>query len=63
MKPGNPEARRLGSSAGSSTQDVLKPHKEEALTMLQILAPTCHDTQCEHDMQSLDYDQEIGQAV
>ena len=31
--------------------------------MLEMLAPTYHNTQsCEHDMQSLD-DQEVGQAV
>jgi hypothetical protein len=60
----NPEAQRLGPSAGSSKQDVLNPHKEEEpLTILEMLAPTYHDTQsCEHDMQSLD-DQEVGQAV
>ena len=58
MKQGNIEARWLGLSAGSSKQDVLKPYKEEeALTMLQIPAPAYHDTQ------SINYDQEVGQAV
>jgi hypothetical protein len=65
LKPENPEAQRLRSSAGSSKQDVLNIRKEEEpLTMLEMLAPTSRDTQiCEHDMQSLNDDQEVGQAV
>ena len=61
----NPEAQRLGSSAGSSKQDVLNTHEGgEPLTILEMLAPRYHNTQsCEHDMQSLDGVQEVGQAV
>ncbi len=52
-------------SAGSSKQGVLNPRKEEEpLTVLEMLAPECHETQsCEYEMQSLGDDQEIVQAV